>query len=94
MEEAHQKGSPVMRALFYEFPQDARSWEVEEQYMYGDRCLVCPVLIKGQVSMGVYLSPLPRGQRWKSFWGEQMWDGGVDIEVDSPLEVMPVFERV
>jgi alpha-D-xyloside xylohydrolase len=93
MEEAHKKGSPVMRALFYEFPEDNKSWEVEEQYMYGDKYLVCPVLAKGQVKTTVYLPPLPSGQKWKSFWGEQTWDGGKDVEVGSPLEVMPVFQR-
>ena len=94
MEEAHKKGSPVMRALFYEFPEDGKSWEVEEQYMYGDKYLVCPILANGQVKTKVYLPPLPSGQKWKDFWGEQTWDGGKDVEVDSPLEVMPVFQRV
>ncbi|KAL1796542.1 hypothetical protein ACET3X_005082 [Alternaria dauci] len=96
MEEAHQKGSPVMRALFYEFPEDGKSWEVEEQYMYGDKYLVCPILAKSQVKTKVYLPPLPAGQKWKDFWSEQTWGGGggEDIVVDSPLEVMPVFQRV
>ena len=94
MEEAHKKGSPVMRALFYEFPEDGKSWEVEEQYMYGDKYLVCPILANGQVKTKVYLPPLPSGQKWKDFWGKQTWDGGKDVEVDSPLEVMPVFQRV
>ncbi|KAM0508949.1 hypothetical protein ACHAP9_004128 [Verticillium nonalfalfae] len=37
MKDAHEKGSPVMRPLFWEFPADQESWEVEDQYMYGDR---------------------------------------------------------
>jgi alpha-D-xyloside xylohydrolase len=94
MEEAHKKGSPVMRALFYEFPEDGKSWEVEEQYMYGDKYLVCPILAKSQIKTKVYLPSLPSGQKWKDFWGKQTWDGGKDVEVDSPLEVMPVFQRV
>ncbi|KAJ4288478.1 hypothetical protein N0V90_011714 [Kalmusia sp. IMI 367209] len=94
MQEAHQKGSPVMRTLFYVFPHELRCWEIEKQYMYGDKYMVCPVLAAGQTKMTVYLPTLPGGQRWKWFWGEQVWDGGMTVEVDSPLELMPVLERV
>ncbi|KNG45404.1 glycoside hydrolase family 31 protein [Stemphylium lycopersici] len=41
MEEAHRLGSPIMRTLFYEFPEDQKCWEVEDQYMYGDKYLTC-----------------------------------------------------
>ena len=40
MEEAHTKGLPLMRAMFVEFPDDPVCWELEEQYMYGDKYLV------------------------------------------------------
>jgi len=52
------------------------------------------VLAKGQTKTKVYLPPLEGGKKWKSFWGGETWDGGKDVEVESPLEVMPVFERV
>ena len=42
MAEAHEYGRPVLRTLFYEFPQDAACWEVEDQYMFGDALLVAP----------------------------------------------------
>ncbi|OBT60526.1 hypothetical protein VE03_10029 [Pseudogymnoascus sp. 23342-1-I1] len=37
MREAHEKGTPVIRTCFYEFPEDPKCWEVDDQYMYGDR---------------------------------------------------------
>lgn len=64
MEEAHQKGSPVMRTMFYAFPKDEETWKVEDQYMYGDRYLVAPVLQPGQRQRSVYL---PKGTVWKQF---------------------------
>lgn len=94
MEEAHLKGSPVMRTLFYEFPDDSHCWEIEEQYMYGDRYLICPVLKAGQTNMRVYLPTLAPNQKWKLWWSEQQWEGGTFVEVQSPLEQMPVFERI
>ena len=94
MKEAHEKGSPVMRTLFYVFPADAACWDVEEEYMYGDKYLCCPVLTEGKTTMNVYLPQIPSGGRWRSFWSEETWDGGMTVTVDCPLERMPIFERV
>lgn len=94
MKEAHERGSPVMRTLFYEFPEDKQAWEVEEQYMYGNKYMVCPVLEKDKREMSVYLPCLREGEQWKDFWGEQKWDGGEVAEVKCPIERMPVFEVV
>ena len=55
MEEAHTKGLPLMRAMFVEFPDDPVCWELEEQYMYGDKYLVAPILNLGQRARKVYL---------------------------------------
>lgn len=94
MEEAHEKGSPVMRALFYEFPADQNAWEVHEQFMYGDRYLCCPVLEAGARKMSVYL-PRLEGGRWVSFYDESaVFEGGKTVEVDCPIDSMPVFTRV
>ncbi|KAK3303658.1 glycoside hydrolase family 31 protein [Chaetomium strumarium] len=90
MEEAHEKGTPVMRPLFYEFPEDPRCWETGEQFMFGGRYLCCPVLRPGVDKMEVYL---PAGATWKAFEGEHEWSGGRTVEVACPLESMPVFER-
>lgn len=90
MKAAHEKGSPVMRPLFYEFPQDARAWECETQYMYGPKYLVAPVLSAGQKKSVVYL---PKGASWKIWGGNESHEGGGEIEIDCPLETMPVFER-
>ena len=42
-EEASENGSPLLRAMFYEFPEDPKCWELQDQYMFGDRYLVAPV---------------------------------------------------
>jgi alpha-D-xyloside xylohydrolase len=93
MQEAHEKGSPVMRTLFYEFPGDAACWDVEEEYMYGDKYLCCPVLEEGKTTMSVYLPKIPGKGKWRMFWSEKTWEGGATITVDCPLEQMPIFER-
>ncbi|KAF2824039.1 hypothetical protein CC86DRAFT_355465 [Ophiobolus disseminans] len=93
MQEAHKKGAPVMRTLFYVFPHDEVCWEVETQYMFGDKYLCCPVLEEGRTEMRVYLPRLGAGERWKRMGGEEVWDEGGYVSVGCPLEDMPVFVR-
>lgn len=99
MQAAHERGTPVIRPLFYDFPEDSRSWDVEQQYMFGPRFLCCPVLAPDQRRLKAYLPPLPAGESWKTLrvgaeTDGPVFEGGRDIEVDCPLEWMPVFERV
>ena len=90
MKEAHEKGTPVIRTLFYTFPGDEKSWEVEDQYMYGDKYLCCPVLAAGLRKRKVYL---PAGEKWKLQTEVEEYEGGQIVEADCPLDTMPVFVR-
>ncbi|GAB7364246.1 hypothetical protein MBLNU230_g4794t1 [Neophaeotheca triangularis] len=90
MREAHERGSPVIRTLFYEFPEDKRAWEVETQYLYGEKYLVAPVLKAGQRKSVVYL---PKGAVWRQWGGGEVLEGGQEVEVECPLDSMPVFVR-
>jgi alpha-D-xyloside xylohydrolase len=90
MEEAHRKGTPVMRPLFYDFPEDERSWEVEDQYMFGPDVLVAPILYAGMRKRKVYL---PKGFAWKEYWTGEEVEGGRTVDVDAPLHRLPVFTR-
>lgn len=97
MTEAHEKGSPVIRPLFYEFPEDSKCWEDEATtYMYGDALLCCPVTRPGAKALEVYLPSLTTGDTWCSFnkpGASDEWQGGQTITVDCILEDMPVFLR-
>lgn len=90
MQEAHEKGTPVMRTLFYQFPEDPKCWDVEDEYLFGDRYLVAPVLEAGIISRKVYL---PAGCDWTDMESGAGYKGGSTYEVDVCLETMPVFER-
>ncbi|KAI5366556.1 putative glycoside hydrolase family 31, galactose mutarotase-like domain superfamily [Septoria linicola] len=90
MKQAHEKGTPVIRPLFFEFPKDARSWTVETQYMYGPKYLVAPVLTAQQQKLSVYF---PEGATWTSWDGKETYEGGKEVEVDCPIETTPVFVR-
>lgn len=91
MKEAHEKGTPIMRTLFYEFPDDVRAWEMEDAYMYGNRFLVAPVFSPGIASREVYL---PAGARWRNTTTGEEYEGGMTVTAPAPLSVIPVFERL
>ena len=91
MAQAHEKGTPVMRTMFYAFPQDKTCWQVEDQYMFGDDYLVAPVLYPGVTTRRVYL---PEGCRWQDLESGEVHEGGRFVEVPAPLEVIPVFRKL
>ncbi len=90
MEEAHEKGTPIMRTLFYMYPEDGTCWDVEDEYMYGPDVLVAPVLYAGQRKRSVYL---PKGDEWTECFTGKEYAGGQRIEADAPLDVIPIFVR-
>jgi len=90
MRAAHEKGTPPMRPIFYDFPQDSKAWEIDDQYMFGPDILVAPVLYEGARSRKVYL---PEGAEWKNTIDSRVYGGGQWIESEAPIEAMPVFLR-
>lgn len=88
--EAHENGSPLIRAMFYEFPEDEKCWNMDDQYMFGEKYLVAPVFELNRFEREVYL---PDG-KWKLTSTGEVFDGKQTVTVDAPIEYMPVFERV
>ena len=90
MEQAHEKGTPVMRPLFYDFPEDRKTWEVEDQYLFGPDVLVKPVTEANCRQVSVYL---PTGADWTNAWTGQRFQGGQTVTVDAPLDQIPLFTK-
>ena len=90
MQEAHKTGRPVIRALFYEFPEDARCYDVKDEYLFGPDILVAPVCYEHAQKRTVYL---PAGADWTSAHDGQVYPGGSTLEVDAPIDTLPIFLR-
>ena len=86
----YQTGAPFMRALFMDFPNDAKVSDIGDEYMFGPAFLVAPVYEQGQTKRTVYL---PEGCDWYNFWTEERVHGGQSISVDAPIETLPLFVR-
>jgi alpha-D-xyloside xylohydrolase len=90
MRMAHDKGTPVIRPLFYDFSQDKAAWETEDEYMFGPDYLVAPILYEGLRERQVYL---PQGAVWTNAWTGESFEGGRVVASSAPLDIIPVFCR-
>ncbi len=66
-----ERGLPMVRALFVEYPDDPGAWLVEDEYLFGSQILVAPLLESGD-SRVCYL---PRG-KWIDYQSGQVYEGG------------------
>ncbi len=90
MKTASETGAPVMRPLFYDFPEDKTCWETEDAYMFGPDLLVAPVMEAGATTRTIYL---PKGASWTDANTKQIYEGGQTVTVPAPLDVIPVMIR-
>ncbi|MBN9391072.1 MAG: glycoside hydrolase family 31 protein [Chloroflexi bacterium] len=88
MQVASDKGTPPMRPLFYDFPQDSKTWDVGDQYMFGPDLLVAPILEQGARARSVYL---PEGATWTDAYSGEQFDGGITKFTEAPLARIPLF---
>ena len=66
-----ERGLPMLRALFVEYPGDPGSWNVDDEYLFGKDMLVAP-LFENVTKRNVYLPP---GQ-WIDYQTAKIYSGG------------------
>ncbi|MBN1599338.1 MAG: DUF4968 domain-containing protein [Bacteroidales bacterium] len=66
-----ERGLPMLRALFIEFPDDPGSWLIDDQYMFGTNILVAP-LFSDDNNRNIYLPP----GKWIDYQTGKMYEGG------------------
>jgi alpha-D-xyloside xylohydrolase len=86
--EASVEGDPLIRGLFYEFPQDQKAYQIKDEYMFGPSLLIAPVLKAFARGRKVYL---PQGGEWYSTLDKKTYQGGQTIHVKANLDQIPVF---
>jgi alpha-glucosidase len=81
-------GLPVQRPLFMHYEDDAESYEIKFQYLFGRDLLVAPVYNEGQTVQKLYLPQ----DAWVHVWTGETFTGGW-IEIDAPIGKPAVFYR-
>lgn len=69
---ASEKGLPMVRALFVEYPNDPGAWTIDNEYLFGSDILVAPIFEEGITERAVYL---PQGQ-WIDYQSGKSYSGG------------------
>lgn len=87
--EHHRYGFPILRPVVMQEQDVLKNHFRQDEFTYGDKILVCPVLEPGQKSRRVYL---PKG-KWYNFWTNEVITGGEEVEVPTPLETIPIFVK-
>ena len=90
--QAHSTGMPVNRMLpiDYTFEEDIYKREFENEFMFGDNMLICPVA-SSQNMLSVYL---PGDTKWYRLSQDNIqYEGGKSYNVDAPLTDLPVFVK-
>jgi alpha-glucosidase len=84
-----QIGLPIVRPLLLAFQNDTVTHTLDDQFMCGDAFLVAPVIKAEAIRRSLYL---PAGV-WYDFWTDERLSGPARVEVEAPLERLPLFVR-
>ncbi|MGV2988406.1 alpha-glucosidase [Vibrio sp. E150_011] len=82
------QGMPVQRPLFMHYEQEAETYEIKYQYLFGRDILVAPVYNEGETVKTVYLPE----DNWIHAWTGKVFTGGW-IDIDAPIGEPAVFYR-
>ncbi|HVW12221.1 MAG TPA: glycoside hydrolase family 31 protein [Mucilaginibacter sp.] len=87
--EHHRYGFPIIRPVVMHEQGETTNHYRQDEFTFGDKILICPVMVPGQKSRKVYL---PRG-KWYNFWTHEVVEGNKEVVVATPLETMPIFVK-
>lgn len=81
-------GHPIIRPLAFETPRDPTAWLETTSFLLGPNLFVAPILGRGQDR----LVRLPPGD-WRAYFTGMAVSGAQQIQVNAPLEHLPLFVR-
>lgn len=77
---------PMLRAMVLDYQDDPTTFTIEDQYLFGRSILVAPILDE----TGKRKIYLPEG-KWIEYWNKSEVDGPCWVDVDAPLDVLPLY---
>jgi alpha-glucosidase len=87
--EHNRYGFPILRPLVMHEQDVEINHYRQDEFTFGDKILICPVMDPGIKSRTVYL---PKGD-WYHYWTHEKIKGGNELIVETPLDSMPIFVK-
>lgn len=88
--ENNQKGTPLMRPLFFEEPTNLELQKVSETYLWGNDFLVNPITKSAVTSTSIYF---PKSNNWFDFYSDKKHQAGTTENIAVTEDYIPVFVR-
>jgi len=89
MDIASQTGSPLMRPMFFEYPDDEVCYPLGDQYLFGEDILCAPIVNRGQTERSVYL---PEGE-WVNVNDRQTYQGKRFVNTHAEIDQFIAFVK-
>ena len=89
-----QDGMPPMRPLWYQFPSDKKTLDIDTSYMLGSDILVAPFLDKEAKTVDIYLPSNVEGTTtWMDVFTHKIFQGAMDYRFEVDITSLPIFQR-
>ena len=84
-----EQGIPMLKPLVYFDQEDIQTHYRNDEFVFGDQILVCPILEPNSLGRRMYI---PRGS-WYNYWTNEKVVGGKEIWVDTKFDEIPIFAK-
>ncbi|HEY0045889.1 MAG TPA: TIM-barrel domain-containing protein [Flavobacterium sp.] len=88
--ENHVKGTPLMRPMIFEEPENVGLQNVADQYFWGNDFLVAPILLSAVKERTIYF---PKSSNWFDFYTGLKYRAGTTAQIATAEDHIPVFVR-
>ncbi|WP_443110653.1 glycoside hydrolase family 31 protein [Caloramator sp. mosi_1] len=85
--QSENKGLPIMRPLFMHYMNDKNTYELNDEFLFGENILVAPILEQGKNFRAVYL---PEGV-WYDYWTGERLEGKRLVLKEAPIDICPIY---
>jgi alpha-glucosidase len=84
-----EEGIPMLKPLVYYDQDDTQTHYRNDEFIFGNQILVCPILEPNAVGRRMYI---PRGE-WYNYWTNEFVTGGREVWIDTKFDEIPVFVK-
>ena len=84
-----EEGIPMLKPLVYYDQDDTQTHYRNDEFIFGNQILVCPILEPNAVGRRMYI---PRGE-WYNYWTNEFSTGGKEVWVDTKFDEIPLFVK-